>query len=196
MIETLVNHKIYLKIASDNTDLDVELQLLADEVDETIKTFLRRDLEEATYTEYHDGNGKSEIVTRQFPITAVTSISVWNTETEEYDALVENTDYERIIIRPGGFSIFIDSYTFLEGIKNYEIVYVAGYSDTTMPKDIKLAAKKLMKIDYDESPLKDNYLGSGTHTSSGGGITNTKAIDLQAEEKILKKIIAHKAVNV
>jgi len=45
-------------------------------VEKWVKTFCRRDLESASYTEWYDGDGSEYLWLKQYPVTAITRVSV------------------------------------------------------------------------------------------------------------------------
>jgi len=188
------DYKPYLGI--DDYDLDDKLESFAEEAEATVKDYLNRDLTSGTYTEYFDGNGTNQLILGQFPITSVTSISVWDDADEEWDALVEDTDYERLVIKEGDYCIYLDDYVFEKGTHNYKVVYVAGYETASIPYKIKLACKKIMKLLYDESPLKNNTLGKQSFQKGASGQGENFGLDLNAVDRVLKTIRDYRAENV
>ena len=191
MIDTLENVKNYLDITGD--DYDTILTDFCTQADEIIKNFLCRDIEESSYVEYYDGNGKSKLILRQMPVTTLTKV-------EHYDgsSYVEKDtdDYDRALILHDENGIYLDGYTFVKGTYNYRITYTAGYSSTTMPEVIKLAFKKLVQLVYDESPLKNRTLGKLSKIESGAGGSLIINIDLKAQERILETIHNYRRLNV
>lgn len=194
---TLANYKAYLKIT--DTAQDTNLGVIQNAVEKRVKEFLHRDLESTTYaSEIFDGNGLNTLPLRQVPVTAVTTIQYYegldSTNTETWTTLALGTDYERKIIPTAADCVILDGYTFVLGLQNYKITYTAGYS--TIPYDIEMACKELLKIVYDNSPINQNRLGFLTISDSNGGASNGLSLDPDIEMKILKKIQHYKAFNV
>lgn len=50
------------------------LELLLRMADQMVKDWLKRDVEQKTYTEYYDGTGSPNIVLRQYPVSSITSL--------------------------------------------------------------------------------------------------------------------------
>ncbi len=197
---TLAKYKSYLGIASNDTTKDTDLTDLQSSVEARVKEYLLRDIESTTYTdELYNGSGWGGLVLRQYPVTAVSSISVYEGigagNVETWTTLVEHTHYDRKIIPSESYSVLLENYIFTKGIQNYKITYTAGYS--TIPSDIQLACKELMKIVYANSPISgNNRLGFLSVSSNAGGGSQSLSIDPDIEEKILKKIECYKAHNV
>lgn len=194
---TLANYKLYLKVS--DTTQDTNLTTLQSAVEKRVKEYLGRDLESATYTnELYDGNDSNELVLRQSPITAVTTIAYYegldSNDAETWTTLVQGSDYERKIISPRLVSVILDTYTFVLGSQNYRITYTAGYS--AIPDDIQMACKELLKIAWDNSPLNKNRLGFLSTSDGAGGISQGLSLDPDIENKILKKIQHYRSINV
>lgn len=190
MIESLANVKAYLHIPNAEEEVDDYLTSFCEQVDEIIKNFLSRDLETAEYTELYNGSGKDKLVLRQAPITEVTTIELWDgTEWDE----ITDSDYDRLYIVPRSNSFITEGYVFSKGDYNYQITYTAGYSDDDMPKSIKKAFNELVKIAYDNSPIKNNTLGKLSKVEGGNLVVN---IDVKAQEKILDDIWSYRSLNV
>ena len=54
---------------------DTSLQMILNEVNDAITRYIRQPLESATYTEYYNAPPTDRVVLRQWPVTAVTSVS-------------------------------------------------------------------------------------------------------------------------
>ncbi len=94
--------KALLNIAAADTTLDAWIDALLPAADVIIKSYLGRDLESQSYTEFYTGDNKNYFVLHQFPVTALTTlhfdpdglfgknpVSSFPTET----LLTEGTDY-------------------------------------------------------------------------------------------------------
>uniref|UniRef100_A0A6M3K5P1 Head tail connector protein n=1 Tax=viral metagenome TaxID=1070528 RepID=A0A6M3K5P1_9ZZZZ len=122
----------YLGVSQSETITNTITPLI-NSAEKRVKEFLNRDLEWTAYTdELYDGNGKSKLTLRQFPIIYVSTIKEYNgidsNDDETWDTLVEHTDYDRLIIPIEAFCIYLDNYTFTSGDQNYKITYYAGYT--------------------------------------------------------------------
>lgn len=188
MILVLADYKRFLNIES--TDTDDILTDVIESAEAEVEAFIRFDLESASHTDTVDGQGTSFIVLDHTPVTAVTSISYW--DGDSWVALVDGDDYVRMEIKDGA-TIYLDSYTFAEGTSNYRIVYTAGYS--TIPYDLQLGMKKLVRLRWDETPFGANRFGVSSKSNQGGVQSNAN-FDLDTEEKVFRSIEKYAHVNV
>jgi hypothetical protein len=148
---TTANYKYYLGISQSDTTKDTELALLYSAVENRVKVFLGRDLEWSAYTEeYYDGSGYNSLVLRQYPIIAVSSIQeyggIQSGNTEDWDTLVEHTDYDRLLIPFEAHKVILDGYRFGKGIQNFKVSYYAGYSTGATLVSGSLVVGKKYKI--------------------------------------------------
>jgi hypothetical protein len=194
---TLVKYKSYLGITDSTKDTD--LTDLQSAVEKRVKEYLHRDIESTNYAEIYDGSGDNYMVLFQQPVTAVTKIEVYegldSTNTEVWTTLALGTDYQRKIIPVEANAVILDGYTFNEDLRNYRITYTAGYA--TIPEDIQLACKELLKICYANSPMSgENRLGFLSISENAGGGSQSLSVDPDIETKILEKISRYKVLNV
>lgn len=204
---SLNDYKEFARISQSDVNEDEKLQRIADETEAEVKEFLNRDLETATYTEKYDGTGEDRITLKQFPITSVTSVKVYDgldsLNAEVWDTWVQGTDYERFVYSNEDTALYVGGTVFPEGDQNIEIVYVAGYTATTsgatelpsgynVPLDIVRACKQLFTLNFNEQ--------EGRRTigleSVGVGAEKSVTLDLNAHDKILKRIEKYRALNV
>lgn len=66
--------KTFLGISLADTSKDTQLALYVQAADAIIKSYCKRNLESASYTEYYDGNGTPNVILRQRPVTTLTSV--------------------------------------------------------------------------------------------------------------------------
>lgn len=196
MILTLEDYKRYAKIDRHENSIDSILTELAESAEETLKNYLERPLESTAYSEeIYDGNGKSILTLRKFPVTAITTIKVWDATDETWDTLT-TADYTRLIVHSDNVSIYAEDYIFETGIQNYKISYTAGYTASTMPEDLKLCLRRLFKAYYDESPYGNDSLGKNSINDGSAGNSQFLGIDVDIEDRILKKVIRYRCINV
>ena len=158
-------------IGVSDTSLDAVIDLLIPQAEAIIKGYLKREIEEATYTEYYSGSGDQIIVLNQTPVQSIPSVNedsggYYGDGTDVFPAsslLVEGTDYvlrkddatntevskSGILYRIG--KAWPRPYSRLRGqlasapglgLGNIKVVYVAGWA--TVPADITFAANKLV----------------------------------------------------
>lgn len=193
---SLNDYKEFARISQSDVNEDEKLQRIVDETEAEVKEFLNRDLETATYTEKYDGTGEDKITLKQFPIASITSVKIYDgldsLNAEVWDTWVQGSDYERFVYSDEDTALYVGGTVFPKGNQNIEIVYVAGYASTAIPKDIGRACKQLFTLNFNEQ--------EGRRTigleSVGVGAEKSVAIDLNAHDKILKRIEKYKALNV
>jgi len=113
---------------------DTLLTNLINRVDKAVRLICSRDFESLSYTDYYDGNGNTELMLKQFPVTAITSVKrvdkdkttvLYTWAVADYDVIL---DIGLLRLRSG---------TFTPGIANIEVKYTAGY--ITIPEDLAQA---------------------------------------------------------
>lgn len=196
---SLVNlnkYKEYLKIS--DASYDTQLRDIGNAVEKRIKEYLNRDLESASYVEIYDGSGCEYMSLRQIPVTAITKVEEYegldSNNAEVWTTYVLGTDYERLFIPTEADGIIMQGRDFSKDLQNYRITYTAGY--TTIPYDIQMACKELLKVTWDNSPLNQNRLGFTSVSDSAGSSNENLTLDGEIEMKILKKIERYRVYNV
>lgn len=177
-----------------NTDFDNVLKALLMSATKIAETYTGRQLESATVTEYHTGDGGSRLYPRQYPITSVTSVSFWDgtdsydAETSTYYTLVDSRYIQYPALGQSSSATFGNwTSTYENGI---ELVYVAGYVTTDwdteaittdfntspgVPADLEMAVARIAAIMWkDGTDSGESRLGVNTMTRPGGDmITET-----------------------
>lgn len=169
MLTTLEQVKTHLGIAADDTSLDARLAALIQGVDAAIKSDLRRNIEQATYTEFYSGDGSRALRLKQTPVQSITTVyedssGLWGQGADAFAAatlLTAGADYALDLDQPDGTSLSGLLYRvggiwpgrvvrygnrltagYEHGRGNLKITYVGGYA--TVPYDLALAANQLV----------------------------------------------------
>jgi uncharacterized phiE125 gp8 family phage protein len=127
-------------LSSINTAL---LNALLNAASNMIENACRRSFASTTRTEYYDGDDTQRLVLRQYPITSITSISVyesggtWTAITPVLTAFIVNA-VNGVVQFNNNCSTALAYIYFPLGMQNIKIVYVAGYA--TIPDDLQEAA--------------------------------------------------------
>lgn len=184
-------YKYYLGIGQSEI-ITNNLTPLINAAEKRVKEFLNRDLEWTVYSsEYYDGNGKNKLVLRQFPIIYVGSIYEYNGITsgnvEDWDLLVEHTDYDRLVIPQEAFCIYLDNYTFVNRVQNYKITYYAGYTagstlisgDVTIGKKYRIVARSIVNF---------ITVGASANTVGTEFVATSTGITLSASDSVIELI--------
>lgn len=138
MLVSLIDYKKFIHITE--PDLDSMLtDILMGELD-TLDGSCNQKLEKETdFVEYHDGERDNIVILRNGIVTDVKSVKIdYNGDGVYEETLVLHTDYEwkaigEIIMKHGYFP---------EGVKNIETTYTHGYTETTLPRRLRLAILK------------------------------------------------------
>ena len=117
-----------------DTDSDTLLTSLLNAVVALFEKKIDRTLESATYTEYHSSKAnQNKVFLKNYPVTSITSIH----DDPDWDYgsgdLLDSDDYN---YDDDSGIVYYDGY-FYEGFNNIKVVYEAGYTSATIPKDIK-----------------------------------------------------------
>lgn len=188
-------YKRYLKIQ--NITYDEELQNIINAVETKVEQFLNRNLLAQNYVEYYDGSGSELLILRNIPVNSITKIEYYEGRVNNVDVWTEWTQdnqYSRLLIPKEKHGIILEGGIFIKGIQNFRITYNAGY--TTLPYDINLACKELVKIALDNSPLGKSYLGVTAISDNTGGSSQNITFEDDRENKVLQKIEHYKVLNV
>lgn len=119
---------------------------MLDSANDFVISYIGREIESASYTEFFDGDGQREILMKNYPVTTLTSFEE-NTGTLQTPVWTpkDATTYK---LSPNIAKLFLTFYK-TRGFQNFKVVYTAGYA--TIPGDIKLATLKLAAGYYNTS---------------------------------------------
>ena len=146
-LTTLTSVKLYLGLTANTADAKLATMITA--VSAWIKSYLNRDILQTTYTETLNGTGGRQIMTANYPVTAVTQVLVDNVDVTTYAVC----DGRRTISltnlnnSPTGFSFGCP--TFRRDIMNVVVKYTAGFA--TIPFDLEHVACRIVAWGYSES---------------------------------------------
>lgn len=160
--------------APTNINSDNILQQLREAALDRITSYLGYKFISNSYTdERYDGNDAQLIYTRHRPVTTINSVKI-------NDAEYSLDNFE---IFQDGRAIFYNGGLFIGDVK---LSYQAGYTRTTMPASIRLAALKLCALWYNA----ENREGITSEAQQDG---SSKSFDF-TEENILSSIYQYKAM--
>ncbi len=182
---TLENTKIFLGISG--TSENASLQQIIDAVHDFVKKYTNRIIEEAIYTEeLYDGSGGVALLLKNFPIIEITEILV---DTEEIDER-SDVDEEGWYIKDAECGIVYNNEGWTRGRGNIQVTYSAGYSSTTLPKDLQYAYYSLTSYFRNlkgKSGILSENLGSYGYTIATG--LNNMLGELTIPDVIVKNIL-------
>lgn len=161
-----------------NINADNNLQMMREAAQDRIRKYLGYNFISASYTdEYYNGNGMRLLYSRHRPIITLNSVKIDNAE--------QNIN-KFTTIDDGNAVYYIDGY-FPTEINNIKLSYQAGWTRTTMPPSIRLAALRLCALWYNQQ----NREGK-TSESQENGVS--AAFDFN-ESNILESIYNYKAMS-
>lgn len=182
----LATVKEYLGIT--DTASDTLINNLIDRASEFMETFCGRKFGEASYTEYHDGDGiASKLFLRQWPIiSSLTSLHDDTNRTYGSASLVNTDDY--VATNETGI-IALDGLRFHVGVANVKAVYSAGYklpggtgSGSPLPLDLEQACIELVALRWNDRGKE--RLGK-TSQAMGDGGTESYVQDLPWQIRLI-----------
>jgi hypothetical protein len=163
-LTTLENVKNTAQVT--DTTADVVLQRLISAFSQWFLTQVNRGaLIEASYTEQRNGSGGDSITTLQYPIMAVTSLTVGGVSISPSDGMIPGYIFD-------DFTIWLNCSRFCRGRGNIQIVYTAGYA--TVPLDIEQAIIDQVLFTW----KREKRLGTMTESNQGLMTTSYSQRDL------------------
>lgn len=119
------------------------LQMLVSGASEAIARYLQRELASGAREQVTNGAGGIVTTLREWPVTAVASVSVDGIAIPESTAEGEpGFTFDEIAVYLRGH------YRFTRGVRNVRIGYTAGYA--TIPADVKLACAEIVTLRHKE----------------------------------------------
>jgi uncharacterized phiE125 gp8 family phage protein len=161
-LTTLATAKSHLSISPSDALQDVRLELLINAASEKIERYTNRILvSQGTIAELQHGRRENILLLKQWPIIAISAVSVDYTAVHTAPAnVLAASDYA---ISDDLNSVLLINQTFPVGFNNIKITYTAGY--VTVPSDLELACLWLVEWYY----LMRTRGDMGRTTASKGG---------------------------
>ena len=132
-----------------------DAQAFADQyTDRSLRAYDGDDAAATTHTWTFSGPGRKQIYVPNPPIVSVTSISYWDSSTEDFTA-VDSTTHTTVF--QDSRINFREGYEFYEGVDNWKIIYVYGW--TTVPRDLKLAIMQITQS-FARAEIRDSNIKS------------------------------------
>lgn len=173
-IVTLAQFKTYLGITSSTEDTN--LQTILDAVNQFVETYCHRSFEEAEYVELYDGTGTTSLILRHRPVTEITEILIYDDEITMRTEVGGDGYYYKDLA--SGIIMRDDLWDRGQGI--ITVTYTAGYTDETIPADLRYAVYELatyFRNTRKKAGMLSETLGSYSYRlamdlgSMGGGLT-------------------------
>lgn len=126
-------------------------------------------LENSYIEERYSGNGRHELYLLNQPVTAFSQILL--------DDIDITSDIELI-----GNRLFYEDGFFTQGLNNLKITYTAGFTQSSMPGDIRLTALQLISLYTGQLGGAGTTIGKSSISDGQGG---SESVDTEAETRIL-----------
>ena len=143
----LADAKAYLDVT--NTSKDDEIIAIADAASEFLERHTGFLFVTRTVVETRDGNGTHTMNLREWPTTAITTLTIRRAPGETPETILA-ADMD-VDFRMGRIRLAAAAFT--RGFQNVVITHVAGFDDrdgTAIPADIERTCKDLIKMKWDE----------------------------------------------
>lgn len=171
-LTTLARVRQYLGITdASNTSSDALLSALITAYSSRIEQYCGRQFSSRAYTEYRNGTGNYQMLTRQWPVISVAGISV---DAASIPAgSLTNSGYRAVDASEPGDNrlILLTSYSFRRGMKNVLLQYTAGYAPIAVTAEPGTIPATPFQITLAQAI---NYVGGEVITFVVGGATLTK----------------------
>lgn len=139
-----------------------QANLLIDWISQKAVTIMGRELISEARTTYLEGFGTDKIILPVIPVTTLTSITLDSSHLFTGSALASTAYY---LDSATGIVTLYNTCTSI-GVNTIKVVYTAGYTEATIPADLKLAC--LEAVEWNLSRLTDKSFGVRTDTTPDG----------------------------
>lgn len=129
--------KAYLPV-SVTTDDDF-LEDLIYRAEEYARSYCSRELTSKQFTEKRSGHGSDILLLKEFPVTAVTSVTIGSAVIPASTSAGYEFSEE---------AIYLHGYRFTKGVRNVTVVYTAGYLPALVPFDLRQAVLEIAALSY------------------------------------------------
>jgi hypothetical protein len=166
--------KGYVKVPLAVLTQDSLLRDFINEASALCESYCGRKFRELIYTEIRNGSKTPEMILRQWPVTAVTSVHIDSNHLFPVETLIDPADYMiSKDINDEGIIVELFSQVYPQGRKNVKIIYTAGYAlFADVPGDLQLACKRVAAYYYKQQQQEDF-----TETEKTKDQETTKLID-------------------
>ncbi|MBW1777359.1 MAG: phage head-tail connector protein [Deltaproteobacteria bacterium] len=160
------------------TTWDTELGNLVNRVDQWIKSYCGRKIEDDDYSYLTDdaeaildGNNDDELILPEYPINSVTTVRINEVAYDESESVFGSGWY----IRNASAGILgLRGYKWLGGKSNIELVYNAGYE--TVPTDLVQAAIEICAMKLRKGPKEHEIGVTGRQLIDGSETISAKDV--------------------
>jgi uncharacterized phiE125 gp8 family phage protein len=165
-LTTVAVCKAQLDIPTGDTSVDALLERYINSASEQIERYCCRKFKSSSYTETRDGSRSNELMLKNFPVTAISSVK--HDPERAFGASTELAATAYALIEPN--TLRRHSGTWAQGSQVLQITYTAGFS--TIPADLEDACIMLVELRY--AKKSDRSLGRTSSGKQGESISYTE----------------------
>lgn len=159
-LTTVQNLKAWMNLPATVSNDDPTLTRLVSAASQFVLTYLRRQIAVASYTDVRNGNDQYEMVLHNWPVTSVSSVTIYGTVIPPAPAMVANQP-PTIGYLYDDQTVYLYGRCFDRGVQNVQIAYSAGYAST--PLEIEQAVIELIALKYSDR----NHFGQASKSING-----------------------------
>lgn len=179
--------KAFRGIPGDNQEHDAELARLIQAVQEYLENKCERVFEQATITEYFNGDGRQDcVIVARPPIVSVTNL--WDDPLRVYAAPLAAASY--VIDDAEAGIIRLDGMTFSKGLKNIKLTYVGGFA--ALRKDLEEAVMEMVWAGREKGV--NNLVGVRSRSVADGSVQYVNLAWDSLAADIIKEYSLHTGV--
>lgn len=184
---TVSDFKLYNKLDGTGTDEFISVSL--DYAIDAVESYCNRKFTYGEYTQYSNGNNSCSLNLQNYPVKAITSVSVYNgTDFENIFSGSDSTSDSLFLVAETNSIELIKGYSFTKGRKNIKTVYTSGFSTGEAYNDIKGVLLEMATVFYNNSPKSNKGLLGLSSKSDNSNVSVSWAIkDLTPSWKAMLK---------
>lgn len=181
-ILSLADVKSYIEGSTTGaTTYDERYNQIINDLSAMFNTYTGRYLLQTAYTssgvgyEYYDGNGADTIFLNQWPLS--TSMTIWidNDRNFTTDLQVPSSDLRIWTGERDGGRVTLYNEIFKTGSRNIQVSYIGGYGSTSIPYDLRRAAREMAVFMWNRESFKDRI---GIRSETAEGMSRTFETDM------------------
>ncbi len=160
-MSTLISREFVSTTLNVDDSLQAQVDLLIDWISQRAVSLIGREIMSAERTVYLDGNCKNTIILPVIPVTEMSGIYL--DSSREFTSAVESDDY--YLDEDTGI-VTLHEDTTPEGTATVKVVFTAGYTQSTLPADLKMAC--LEAVSWNLNRLHDKQYGVKNEVTPDG----------------------------
>lgn len=140
-----------------------QIDLLIDWISERARSIIGREIMSEERTAYIEGRGTNTILLPEIPVASVSALYLDSDRDFTSDTEISSEDYH---LETGSGVITLYDDVAPSGVATVKVTYIAGYTTSTLPADLKMAC--LEAISWNYSRLRDKQYGVKNETTPDG----------------------------